>query len=64
MNKYILMRLHFERYFSHHGANDGSKYLSKRSLVKHTYSWRDKVIILTFGVFWAFAQFKETGTNF
>ena len=23
-----------------------------------------KLLLLTFGVFWAFAQFKETGTNF
>ena len=35
-----LMRLHFKRYFSH------QKYLSKRSLIKHTCSWRDKLIAL------------------
>ena len=32
-----LIRLRFERYFSHHWE----KYLSKFSLIKHTCSWRD-----------------------
>ena len=41
-----LMRLRFERYFSHHRAWWWEKYLSKRSLIKHTCSWRDKLIVL------------------
>ena len=32
-----LMRLRFERYFSHHTSRRWEKYLSKRSLIKHTY---------------------------
>ena len=40
-----LMRLRFERYFSHHRARM-EKYLSKRSLIKHTCSRRDKRIII------------------
>ena len=36
-----LIRLRFERYFGW-----WEKYLSKRSLIKHTCSWRDKHIVL------------------
>ena len=36
----------FDRYFSHHWAQWWKKYLSKRSLIKHTCSWRDKLIVL------------------
>ena len=36
-----LSRLRFERY-----GRWWEKYLSKRSLLKHTYSWRDKLIVL------------------
>ena len=38
-----LMRLRFERYFPHHPNISGrwwEKHLSKRSLIKHTCSWR------------------------
>ena len=37
------MKLHFERYFSHHQAET---YLSKRSLIKRACSWRDEHISL------------------
>ena len=37
-----LIRLLFERFFSHHRA----RYLSKRSLIKDTCSWHDKLIVL------------------
>ena len=33
-----LIRLHFERYGEDGMREDGMKYLSKRSLIKHTYS--------------------------
>ena len=38
----------FERYLSHHRAITrwSEKYFSKDSLIKHTFSWRDKLIIL------------------
>ena len=41
-----LIRLRFERYFSHHRVSR-EEYLSKRSLIKHTCSWRDKLIVST-----------------
>ena len=47
-----LMRLRFERYFSRHRAKMvevswwWEKYLAKCSLIKHTCSWRDKLIVL------------------
>ena len=41
-----LSGLRFERYFSHHRARWWEKYLSKRSPLKHTCSWRDKLIVL------------------
>ena len=49
----FLMRVHFERYFSYHWAIITShywpwwweKYFSKRSRVKHTCSWRNKLIL-------------------
>ena len=36
-----LTRQHFERYFSHHSRN-----ISQYILIKHTCSWRDKLIVL------------------
>ena len=39
-----LSGLRFERYFSHHRARWWEKYLSKRSPLKHTCSWHDKLI--------------------
>ena len=41
-----MFRLLFDRYFSHHRARWWEKYLSKRSVIKHTCSWRDKLIAL------------------
>ena len=41
-----LSGLRFERYFSHHQARWWEKYLSKRSPLKHTCSWHDKLIVL------------------
>ena len=41
-----LSGLRFERYFSHHRARWWEKYLSKRSPLKHTCSWHDKLIII------------------
>ena len=41
-----LSGLRFERYFSHHRARWWEKYLSKRSPLKHTCSWHDKLIVI------------------
>ena len=41
-----LIRLRFERYFSDHRVRWREKYLSKRSLIKDTCSWCDKLIVL------------------
>ena len=41
-----VIRLRFERYFSHHRVRWWEKYLSKRSVIRHTCSWRDKLIVL------------------
>ena len=43
-----LSGLRFERYFSHHRAQWWEKYLSKRSPLKHTCLWHDKLIVLYF----------------
>ena len=37
--------LRFRRYVSNYQARWWEKYLSKRSFIKHTFSWRDKLII-------------------
>ena len=42
----FLIRLHFERYFSHHQTKWWEEYLLKRSLIEHTCSWRDTLIVL------------------
>ena len=56
--KVCLIRLSIERYFSHHqrsisrkkkkylSKSRRGKYLSKRSLITHTCSWREKLILL------------------
>ena len=41
-----LIRLRFERCFSHHRVRWWEKYLSKRSVIRHTCSWHDKLIVL------------------
>ena len=41
-----LIRLRFERCFSHHLVQWWKEYLLKRSLIKHSCSWCDKIIVL------------------
>ena len=41
-----LIRLRFERCFSHHLVQWWEEYLSKRSLIKQSCSWCDKLIVL------------------
>ena len=39
------LELRFSRYISNYQARWWEKHLSKRSFIKHTFSWRDKLII-------------------
>ena len=57
LEKACLMMLHFERNFSSHWAKWWEiqwyeKYLLKHSLIKHTCSWCDKLMLLKFYTFY------------